>query len=82
MGFKFDNSKDEMLEQWSTEAGLQISVKQYNKGVKKLQIGPRVIEGRDDHGTPIDVFVKAGRLTQEEVQFLAEHLSEIQTLLS
>lgn len=73
---KFDKAKDQELGKWECD-GLIFTVKQYNGGAAKLQIGPRIVESRDAHGNPIDVFAKAGRLNFDELQFLLEHSVEM-----
>ena len=68
----FDSSKDEVIKSWSFN-GLEISVRSYNGGEKKLQIGPRTFERRDGSVG----HRKAGRLTSDEFDFLASISGDI-----
>jgi len=67
----FDKSKDKVIKEWEIDNGndqkLMVSIMSYNGGDQKLQIGPRTYTKRNG-GTG---YGKAGRLTMEEVTFLA-----------
>jgi hypothetical protein len=62
----FDTSKDKVIKSWSFN-GLEISVRCYNGGEKKVQIGPRTFERRDGSVG----HRKAGRLSSDEFDFMA-----------
>jgi len=68
----FDNSKDKVIKSWSFN-GLEISVRSYDGGDRKVQIGPRTFERRDGSVG----HRKAGRLTSDEFDFLASISAEI-----
>lgn len=68
----FDESKDKMLQEWRS-GGLVVSVRQYNDGARKLQIGPREVEKKDGEMT----HRKAGRLSGEEWTWLESIAVEI-----
>jgi len=71
----FDPDKDKVLKAWKCEeTGLIISINKYDKGLPKLQIGPRILNKKEGgQRTP----VKAGRLTMEDVMWLYEMIDEI-----
>ena len=71
----FDPSKDKKLKEWRCEeTGLVVSINQYGDGDPKLQIGPRILKGKDGNDrTPI----KAGRLSIEDVDWLYQMIDEI-----
>lgn len=72
----FNARLDETVKSWSFN-GLEISVKCYNKGDRKVQIGPRTYERRDGSVG----HQKAGRLTSDEFDFLAGISDEIYTAM-
>lgn len=68
----FDSSKDKVIKSWSFD-GLEISVRSYNDGDAKVQIGPRTFERKDGSVG----HRKAGRLTSKEFDFLASISADI-----
>ncbi len=70
----YDPSKDKVLAAWENEeTGLTVSIHRYGDGEPKLQIGPRTYTKRDgSRGS-----ARAGRLTIQDVLWLAEVLEEI-----
>lgn len=76
----FDPEKDKTLKEWKCEeTGLLLSIRQYNEGEAKLQIGPRVLKKKD--GTD-RVPSKAGRLSIEDVTWLYDIIDEVKDELS
>jgi hypothetical protein len=62
----YDEKNDVIL--WEGKVGnLCMAVKQYNGGTPKLQIGPRIVESKGE-----EKFMKAGRLTVEELDYIVE----------
>ncbi len=75
----FDENLDvEVVSYVSEDTGLIVAVKQYNGGVCKLQIGPRVYEKKDGS----ESFRKAGRLDLDDVLFLEDVLPEMKEVLT
>jgi len=73
----YDEKKDVTL--WSKQVdNLMLTVQKYNSGVAKFQVGPRVVKRAD--GT--ESFVKAGRITLEEVEFIGKYMSEIRKAMA
>lgn len=70
----YDANQDQVLETWENdETGLMISINRYGAGDPKLQIGPRAYVKRDgSKGT-----TRAGRLTIDDVLWLADILEEV-----
>ena len=73
----FDSDKDKTLKEWKHKDGLEVSLKEYNGGETKLQIGPRAMPGKA--GTDLK-YRKAGRLTMDEAKWLCGVLAEIETI--
>jgi hypothetical protein len=74
----YDASKDVQLNEWAmfgedAEANLFASVMQYNGGEKKFQVGPRTYINKKGEVK----FQKVGRLTKEEVEWLASIMGEV-----
>lgn len=63
---KFDESKDVTLGSWQY-GSLTVSVKAYDGGQPKLQLGPRTFK---DEETGEEKFKKCGRLGAKEVSWL------------
>ena len=75
----FDPSKDKTLKAWQCDdTGLIVSINQYDNGQPKLQIGPRMVQKKG--GGPAAP-AKAGRLSYEEVRWLADQMDDIIDLL-
>jgi hypothetical protein len=68
----FDETKDMTVAAWEHE-DLAVSLRQYNGGAVKFQIGPRTVEKRDGSLT----HRKAGRLSLDEMRWLAGIMPEI-----
>lgn len=68
----FDESKDITVGEWKRE-DLMVSLRQYNGGAVKFQVGPREAEKADGSLT----HRKAGRLTIDEVEWLVGELPKI-----
>lgn len=74
----FDKSKDVAVKEWErhdaeSDTTLHVSVRRYNKGDPKLQIGPRTFTNKSGE----EKFRKAGRLTAEESFWLLSLSDEI-----
>jgi len=73
---EFDKTKDKQLakETIVTEKGqIEVSIMQYNEGIKKLQLSRMVKNGEE-----VELrFAKLGRLTKEEAQKLLDVLPEM-----
>lgn len=67
----YNKLSDKVLKEWESETFL-ISVRKYQKGELKLQIGPRKVQG----GVP-SKFVKLGRLSLDEARFLNSCLDDV-----
>jgi len=73
----YDTSKDKEL--WKGAVGnLRISVHAYNGGEAKLQIGPRIVETKEG----AEKFMKAGRITEDEFDYLIGYAEEILAALT
>lgn len=73
----YDEKKDVVL--WSGRVdNLMISVQKYADGAPKFQIGPRVIT----KATGEESFVKAGRLTAGEFEYISTMMPEIKKALA
>lgn len=71
----YDITKDHVLDSWTNEeTGLILSINRYGEGEPKLQIGPRTYIKKDGSKGSL----KAGRLTIEDVVWLAEIIDDIQ----
>ncbi len=76
----FDPSKDKELKSWKCEeTGLLISIKRYDVGEAKVQIGPRILKKKDGSDR---VPVKAGRLTIEDIMWLYDIIDEVKDELT
>ncbi len=73
----FDESKDKTIAEWR-QKDFVVSVRQYNGGERKLQIGPREVEKADGSLT----HRKAGRLSAEEVAWAFEIYPEVEKALT
>lgn len=74
----FDKSKDVAVKEWErhdteSDTTLHVSVRRYNEGDPKLQVGPRTFTGRNGD----EKFRKAGRLSAEESFWLLGLADEI-----
>ena len=70
----YDASKDKVLASWENEeTGLQLSINQYGDADPKSQIGPRAYTRKDGKKSS----TTAGRLTVDDVLWLAETLEEV-----
>lgn len=75
----FDPSMDKKLKEWrSEETGLVISINQYGDSDPKVQIGPRVVNKKDG----AEAFVKSGRLTIEDIDWLHSMIDEVRDELA
>lgn len=73
----YDEKKDVMM--WGCRIGnLLLSVQKYADGAPKFQIGPRIVTKE----TGEESFVKAGRLTAEEFEFISTMIPEIKKALA
>ena len=73
----FDPALDKVLGSWKYES-LEVSLRSYNGGDRKLQIGPRSRETKSGD----ERFEKARRLSVDEIFFLKETvLPEVEKLL-
>jgi hypothetical protein len=71
----FDASKDKILKKWECEeTGLIVSINRYGKGEAKVQIGPRAVKKKNSEQPS---FIKAGRLTIEDVLWLYDVIDEV-----
>ena len=68
----FDVEKDKVLDTWEHESGLEVSLRSYNNGEPKLQVGPRWYESKGGDRKA----GKAGRLSMSEVEWLATIIVE------
>ena len=76
----FDPEKDKVLKKWKCEeTGLLITINKYGKGDPKVQIGPRVMERKNGKG---ESFIKAGRLTIEDILWLYDIIDEVKDELT
>ena len=63
----YEEKLDKKIGEWRYEpTGLCVSLRQYNGGEPKVQIGPRVFKTKDGE----EKTRKAGRLTIKEYEFL------------
>ncbi len=71
----FDASKDKIIKKWECEeTGLIVSINKYRKGEAKVQIGPRAVKKKNSDQLS---FIKAGRLTVEDLLWLYDVIDEI-----
>ena len=74
----FDPELDQTLDSKELNFGntrIIVSIKQYNEGMKKIQIG------RENNRNDEWAFSKLGRLTKEEAQGVAKALEELSSQL-
>jgi hypothetical protein len=75
----FDPEKDKVLKKWHcADTGLVVSINQYDTGEPKVQIGPRLLKGRDGKQRAP---AKAGRLTIEDLLWLYDIIDEVKSEL-
>jgi len=73
----YDEKKDVIL--WSGRVdSLMLSVQKYADGAPKFQVGPRVIVKASGE----ESFVKAGRLTAGEFEYISTAMPEIKKALA
>ncbi len=74
----FDSDKDELLKEWRCQdTGLVVSIRSYNKGEAKVQIGPRILVKKDGS----ESFMKSGRLTLEDIMWMETIIPEVKEAL-
>lgn len=73
---QFDHEKDKTLWAETFQSGLEISVKVYDGGQPKLQIGPRWKERNGER-----IATKPGRLTLEEFEDIVSLFEDIKSCL-
>jgi hypothetical protein len=74
----FDPNKDAVLKEWRCEdTGLIVSIRSYNKGEAKVQIGPRMVPKKSGG----ESMLKAGRLTIEDVMWFESIMPEVKGIL-
>jgi len=78
----YEERKDKVLSEWKfpLDEGvyLRVSVRQYNDGPPKLQIGPREYRDRAGEVRP----GKVGRLSRDEVAWLREIIEDVLNVMS
>lgn len=78
MGKGYDKEKDKILKEWrhkiSSERELSLTVRSYNDGDPKLQIGPYIRLNAD--GEDIGVWGKLGRMDLTELEIIFESIPD------
>ena len=79
MGKGYDKDKDKFVKEWrlpiSSERELSISIRSYDGGENKVQLGPYMRLDKDHHD--IGIWGKLGRMDLSEVEMVLEKLPAI-----
>ena len=79
MGKGYDKDLDKVLKEWrhkiSSERELSLTIRCYNNGTPKLQIGPYIRV--DSEGNDIGVWGKLGRLDIQEIKIISQYLQKV-----
>lgn len=78
MGKGYDKDKDKILKEWrkkiSSERELSLTVRSYNDGEPKLQIGPYI--RLNSEGEDIGVWGRLGRMDLSELELVFESIPD------